>query len=664
VDPYYWMRERDDPRVRAHLEAENAYTERVLAHTAGLREQLFREITGRIKPDDASVPWRYDGYFYYQRYAGGGEYPIFCRRAGSLEAPEEVLLDANELAHGHGYFAIQGVQVSSTRDVVAYAVDTVGRRIYTIQFRNLRTGERLPETLAGVTGNLAWAEDGRTLFYTRQDAATLRWNRLFRHRLGDPPDADVLVYEERDEEFGIHVSKTRSRRFILLVSFQTLSTEVRYLPANEPEGRFTVVVAREPDHEYSLDHRGEHFYIRTNWQARNFRLVRAPIGSHDRADWTDVVPHRPDVLFEDSELFHDHLVVAERRDGLIRLRVLSELDAAEREIDFAEPAYQAWIDVNPELDSTVLRFGYTSLTTPRTIYEQDLATGERRLLKRQEVLGGFDPADYATEREWATARDGRRVPISIVYRRPFARDGSRPLLLHGYGAYGASLDPAFRSDLLSLLDRGFVYAIGHVRGGEELGREWYDGGKLLHKMNTFTDFVDCAEHLVRQRFADPRRLFASGSSAGGLLVGAVLNLRPELWRAAVASVPFVDVVTTMLDESIPLTTSEYDEWGDPRLVEHHDYMLSYSPYDNVRAQRYPSLLVLTGIHDSQVQFWEPAKWVAKLRAMGTGGGVALLWTNLDAGHGGASGRFRRHRETALEYAFLLDLALPREAPDA
>jgi oligopeptidase B len=656
IDDYDWLRERDDPEVRAHLGAENEHLREVMAHAAGLEEDLYREIIGRIKRDDATVPYRLGEHFYYVRFAGAAEYPIYCRKHEGLDRPEQVMLDANEMAAGHEFFSIGGLTVSPRGGVLAFAVDTVGRRIHTLRFKDLGSGELLRDEIPHVTGNQAWAEDDRTLFYTRQDPVTLRWHQLWRHVLGTDPAQDVLVYEEADTRFQVSVLKTKSRKYLLLACSQTRSDEWRWLDAHDPSGTFTVILPREPEHEYSVDHHGEHFYIRTNWQAENFRLVRAPVARPGREQWTDVVAHRPDVLVEGCEVFRDHLVVELREDGLVRLDVRPWSGAPAHSIEFDEPAYCAWVGDNHEIDTTSLRYGYTSLTTPRTIYDYDLVTRARTLQKRDEVLGDFDSARYVTERIHATARDGTRVPISLVHRREVRRDGTPPLLLYGYGAYGASTDATFRSERLSLLDRGFVFAIAHVRGGEELGRAWYEAGRVLRKKNTFHDFIDCAEHLVHEGYASRDLLFARGGSAGGLLVGAVLNMRPDLWKGAIAVVPFVDVLTSMLDESMPLTTGEYDEWGDPNVKEHYDYILSYCPYDNVETKAYPHLLVTAGLHDSQVQYWEPAKWVAKLRARKTDGNRLLLHTNMDAGHGGASGRFRYHRETAREYAFLLDLA--------
>jgi oligopeptidase B len=658
VDDYFWLRDREDPEVVAYLSAENEYLEADMAHAAGLREALYEEIVGRIEEDDESVPYRFRDYFYQARYEEGMEYPVHVRYAGAIDGAEQIMVDVNQLAEGHEFFAASvGVDgISENQRILAFATDDVGRRKYTIRFLDLETGEFLPDEIPDVTPNLAWAADDRTLFYTRQDPETLRWYQVYRHALGTDPSADVLVYEEGDEEFSVAVDRTKSRDYVFLVAYQTLSTEYRYVPAADPEDDFRVILPRAPDHEYSVDHFGDYFYFRTNAGAPNFRLVRAPIADPSAERWEEVVAHRDDVLLEGFEIFRDYLVVEERKDGLVRLRVIPWTGEGEHYVEFDDPAWMAFTTANFEFDTPVLRFGYTSMTTPLSTYDYDMRTRERSLLKRTEVVGDFDPADYRSERLWATARDGRRVPVSLVYRQGFERDGSAPLLLYGYGSYGASMDATFSSARLSLLDRGFVYAIAHVRGGEELGRWWYEEGKLLNKMNTFTDFIDVAEYLVAEGYADPSRLFAMGGSAGGLLMGAVVNLRPDLWRGVVAAVPFVDVVTTMLDETIPLTTSEYDEWGNPNDPEYFDYMLSYSPYDNVRPAEYPNLLVTAGLHDSQVQYWEPAKWVARLRALKTDRNRLYLHTNMDAGHGGASGRFRRNRETALEYAFLLDLA--------
>lgn len=654
VDDYYWLNRRDDPAVIAYLEAENAYTEAVMAHTKDLQAALFEEIKGRIKQTDLSVPYREGDYYYYSRTEDGQAYPIYARKEGSLESSEQVMLNVNELAEGHEFYAAAGRRVSSGGDVLAFAEDTVGRRLYTLRFLDLGTGSFLDEEIPGTSGSSAWAEDNRTIFYVKRDPGTLRAYQVYRHLLGTDPSQDELVYEEEDEEFSCYVWKTKSKRYVVISCSHTLADEHRFVDASQPDGEFRVFLPRERGHEHSIDHHGEHFYVRTNDGARNFRLMRTPVGQTGKAYWEDVIGARDDVLVEGFEVFRDYLVVTERSDGLRQLRIRSWSGDEEHYVDFGEPDYLVWVHDNPEMDTHLLRFGYESMKTPESVYDYDMRTREKILLKREEVLGGFDTEDYITERLYAPARDGARIPISLVYRKGAKRDGNNPLVLYGYGSYGASIDASFGSSRLSLLDRGFVYAIAHIRGGQELGRAWYEDGKLLNKQNTFTDFIDAAEYLIEEGYTSPDRLFARGGSAGGLLMGAVANMRPDLWRGIVAHVPFVDVVTTMLDESIPLTTFEYDEWGDPNERKYYDYILSYSPYDRVEAKEYPSMLVTTGLHDSQVQFWEPAKWVAKLRALKTDDNVLLLKTNMEAGHGGASGRYKRYEELAFEYAFVLD----------
>jgi oligopeptidase B len=654
IDDYYWLRERDNPEVIAYLRAENAYTDSILAPSAELRESLFREIVGRIKKDDSTVPYLKDGYYYYDRYEGTGEYPIVCRKRGTLDAPEQVLLDENTLARGHAYFAIWGRAVTPDGGTLAFAADTVGRRFFNIRFENLATGALYPDAIDSVTSDLAWANDNRTLFYAKQDPVTLRVDRIYRHALG-ANTPDVLVYREPDETFDLGVGKTQSEKYVLIGCWQTLSTEFRYLDADHPNGEFRVFQPREPDHEYSIDQIGDRFYIRTNWNAKNFRLMSAPLDSTEKAHWVEVIPHRTDVLLEGFDLFRDFLVAAERHLGLNRIRVIAWDGSQDRYIDFPEPTYLAYTRDNHEPDTDILRYVYTSLVTPRSVYDYNMRTGQRTLRKQEEIVGGYDPKRYRTERLFAPGRDGTPIPVSIVCPVGLKMDGTTPLLLYGYGAYGISEDAAFFSPVLSLLDRGFAYAIAHVRGGEEMGRYWYEDGKLLKKKNTFTDFIDCGRYLVKKGYTDRDRLFGWGGSAGGLLVGAVTNMAPQLFDGIVAEVPFVDVITTMLDADIPLTTAEYDEWGDPNQKVYYDYMLSYSPYDNVRRQAYPNLLVTTGLHDSQVQYWEPAKWVAKLRAMKTDDHWLLLETNMSAGHGGASGRFEQYRELAMVFTFLLDL---------
>ncbi len=673
IDNYYWMRLSDDQKnakvpdeqtrkVLDYLHAENDYCEAKLAPVQELREKLYREITGRLKPDDVSVPFPENGYYYYTRYEEGKEYPLYCRKKGSPEAPEEVMLDANELAAGHDYFGIGGWSVSPGNDLLVFGVDTVGRRQYVLMFKDLRTGDLLADEVPNTTGSAVWANDNRTVFYTRRDPVTLRAQEILRHSLGTPVGEDPSVYFEKDETFRTGIYKTKSRKYLIIWSEQTLSSEYRYLDADDPGGTFRVIQPRQRNLEYSVDHFGDYFYIRTNaGGAKNFRLVRAPVDRPGMAYWEEVLPYDSTVYLEGFEIFRDHLVLSERVKGLTELRVIP-WDTPDQGwyITYDEPAYVVRPSVNREFNTTVLRFTYSSLVTPTTVYDYDMRTRKSTLRKRDEVLGGYDPSAYAEERLFAPASDGTLIPVTLVYRKGLRHDGENPLLLYGYGSYGFPVDPWFRSDRLSLLDRGFIYAIAHVRGGGEMGRRWYEDGKLLKKKNTFTDFIACSEYLIDQGYTHPGKLFAWGGSAGGLLMGAVANMRPSLYRGIIANVPFVDVVTTMLDESIPLTTFEYDEWGDPRIRKYYDYMLSYSPYDNVTEQDYPAMLVTTGYWDSQVQYWEPAKWVARLRDRKSDDNLLLLHVNFDAGHGGASGRYRRYRETAMEYAFILHLLGQRQ----
>jgi oligopeptidase B len=654
VDEYYWLRERENSEVMAYLEAENAYATTAMEHTQALQETLFAEIKGRIKQTDSTAPVRQGDYLYYTRFEDGKEYPVHCRRRDSMEAPEEVLLDVNKLAQGHDFCQVGSHEVGPGQQVLAYTLDTQGRRLYTLRFRDLTTGQDLPESIGPTTANIAWAEDDTTLFYTLQDEQTLRWDRIKRHVLGTGADEDVLVFEEQDDTYNCYVWKTRSRRYIMIGSEQTVATEYHFIPADAATTPPAMVLERRRDHEYYVDHAGDYFYIRTNDGARNFRLMRAPVATPDRAHWEEVIAHRDDVLLDNFELFQHHLVTEERHGGLLQIHVRRFGTGNEHAIDFGEPTYAARVGANEVFETSTLRYEYSSLATPESDFDYDMDSRASSLVKRQEVLGGFDAADYRTERLWAVARDGTRVPISIVYRDGFPRDGSGQVLLYGYGSYGHSLGASFSAPQISLLDRGVAYAIAHVRGGSEMGRSWYDDGKLLQKMNTFTDFIDCAEHLVQQGYSTPDGLYAMGGSAGGLLMGVVANMRPDLFGAILASVPFVDVVTTMLDETIPLTTGEYDEWGNPNEREYYDYMLSYSPYENVGAMAYPPMLVLTGLNDSQVQYWEPAKWVARLRTRRTDDSLLIFKTEMEAGHGGPSGRYRRYREMALQYAFILN----------
>ena len=660
VDDYHWLREREDPEVIQYLNEENERAAKEMAHTGDFEEKLFEEIKGRFKQTDMSVPYRRDDYFYYTRYEQGKEYAIYARKRGALDQPEEIMLDANVLAEGHEFFSIGGSAVSSGQDILAYAIDTQGRRIHTGYLKNLTTGEMLPDVLPNVTENLAWANDNKTLFYGKQDETTLRQYQIYRHVVGTDPAEDQLVYQEDDETFVAYIFKTKSKKFLMIVASHTNSQEYRYLEADRPFGEFKIFLPREREHEYHIDHFDDRFLIRTNDHAKNFRLMWTPVEKPEREHWQEIIPHRDDVYLGDFELFKEHFVLEERARGLTQIRVVPWSGDAGHYLEFDEPAYRANLNVNLEFDTTTVRFEYTSMKTPLSIYDYDMATRQRTLLKREEVLGGFDPERYVTERLFAPAPDGTEIPISLLYRKGTVRNGDNPLLLYGYGSYGFSLDAAFASPRLSLVDRGFVYAIAHVRGGQELGRRWYEDGKLLKKKNTFSDFIACAEFLIHEKFTAPEKLFAMGRSAGGLLMGAISNMRPDLFKGIVAEVPFVDVMTTMLDASIPLTTGEYDEWGNPDQKEYYDYMLSYSPYDNVERKPYPAMLITGGLHDSQVQYWEPAKWSAKLRELKTDKNRLLLKTNMEAGHGGASGRFRRHHETAFSYLFLLDLAGIRE----
>lgn len=652
-DPYYWLRERENPEVIAHLTAENAYTEAVMAPTEALQETLYAELVARVVPDDASAPVYDRGWWYLRRFEPGRDYPIYVRHRGTREAPEEVLLDANERAQGYRYYNVGSYRISDDGRTMAFAEDVVGRRFYTVRFRDLTTGRILPDSVGPVTSSMAWAADGRTLFVARQDPETLRSYQILRYRLGQsgPPE---VVYEEADDTFSTFVTRSKDGRFVLVGSRQTLTSEWRSLDADAPGGAFEIVRPRERGVEYGVDHAGGQWTVRTNFGgATNFRLMRAPTERPD--EWTETVATQADVLLEGVDVFTGHVVTQEREGGVRRLRVRRLDGTVVREVAFTESAYNAELDRTPDPDATTFRFTYESLTTPEQTIDATLADGAQTVVRTQRVPT-YDASRYATERRWITARDGTRVPLSLVRRTDTPLDGTAPLLLYGYGSYGASTEAWFDRDVVSLLDRGFVYAIAHIRGGQEMGRAWYEGGKLAVKMNTFTDFIDAADALATQGLVDPDRIYAQGGSAGGLLVGAALNLRPDRWDGVVAQVPFVDVVTTMLDDTIPLTTFEYDEWGNPNEPAAFRTMLAYSPYDNVVATRYPAVLVTTGLHDSQVQYWEPAKWVARLRERTTGDAPILLKTEMEAGHGGPSGRFRQLRETAFVWAWLLTQA--------
>jgi len=653
-DDYFWLKERENPAVIEYLKTENEYKNAVMKHTEKLQKKLYKEIVGRIKQTDMSVPYKDNGYYYYTRYEEGKEYPIYCRKKESLEAEEQIMLNVNKMAIGHDFYQVVGLKVSEDNKFLAFGIDTVSRRKYTIYFKNLETGEILPDAIPNTTGGATWANDNKTVFYATKDS-TLRPYKIMKHVLGTDPSEELEIFHESDNTFNTYVYKSKSRKYIFIASYSTLSTEFRFLDADNPDSEFKIFNPREHDHEYSISHFQDKFYIVTNWNAKNFRLMETPVDQTTDFHWKEVIPHRDDVLLEDIDIFKDYLVVSERKNGLRQIRIIYQSDKTEHYLDFGEEAYLAYTTTNPEFDTELLRYGYTSLTTPNSTYDYNMTTKEKTLLKQQEVLGDFDPKNYHTERLYATADDSTKIPISLVYRKGLVKDGNNPLLLYGYGSYGASMDASFRSDRLSLIDRGFVFAIAHIRGGQEMGRQWYEDGKLLKKKNTFTDFINCAEFLIAEKFTNPENLFVIGGSAGGLLIGAVVNMRPDLFKGVIAGVPWVDVVTTMLDESIPLTTAEYDEWGNPNKKEYYDYMLSYSPYDNVEAKDYPNMFVTTGLHDSQVQYWEPAKWVAKLRDLKTDNNLLLLHTDMKAGHGGKSGRFERYKLTAMEYAFMLDL---------
>jgi len=660
VDPYYWLRDKENPEVIAHLEAENAYADAVMADTAELRDRLYREIVGRVQETDYSAPTFYKGWWSYTRTVEGLDYEIYCRRRDSMEAPEEVILDANELAKGHEYFELGYVERSPDENLVAYAVDTDGSELHELRFRELAAGRDLDDVLRGVYYGAAWSADSRTFFYARPDAA-MRPYQIWRHRLGTAPEQDVLVLQEDDERFELSVEPSKSERFILITSASQVTSECRFLSSDAPEGEPVMVEPRRPDIEYSVDHQEDRFLILTNDGATNFRLMAAPVSSPGRSSWTELVPERPGVRLNFIDVHRGHVVLGQRSDGLQRLEVLDSSTGDLHVLEQPDAAYTAFPGSSPDYESRVMRFFYTSLNAPWSAIDYDMETRERTIVKEQPVRGGYDRKDYDTERLWAKSQDGVEVPISLVYRRDMHRKDS-PLLLYGYGAYEQSSDPMFDSNRLSLLDRGFIFAIAHVRGGGEMGREWYENGRLLHKRNTFDDFIACAQHLVAQGYTVPDRLAIRGRSAGGLLIGAVLNQRPDLFGCAVAQVPFVDALTTMLDDKLPLTVNEYDEWGDPRQPDYYHYIKSYSPYDNVRNVEYPALLVMAGLNDPRVSYWEPAKWVAKLRAVNRGERPILLQTQMGSGHMGPSGRYDSWREEAFVTSFVLrQLSLDSES---
>ena len=657
IDNYYWLNERENPEVIDYLNKENEYYQKSTAHTKQFQEDLFLEMKSRIKEDDSSVPYLYNGYYYITRYETGKDYPIYSRKKGSLDAKEEIMFDCNEMAKGQSYFNLSGISISEDNKWVAYGVDLVSRRQYTIHIKNLETGEILPVKLENTTGSSTWAGDNKTLFYTRKDAQTLRSDKIYKHTLGLEASTDVMVFHEKDDTFSTFVYKEKSKKYLVIGSSSTLTSEYQILDAKNPNGEFKIFQKRTRGLEYSISHYGDSFYIVTNKdKATNFKLMKTPETATAAENWKDLIGHRKDVLLEGIEIFKDYLVVEERSNGLNKIQIRPWNGKGEYYLPFSSETYTAYTTTNVDFDTEILRYGYQSMATPSSVIDFNMRTKEKKVLKEQEVLGGkFDKNNYIEERVWATAKDGTKVPISMVYRKGLKKDGKNPFLLYAYGSYGATMDPYFSSTRLSLLDRGFIYAIAHIRGGEDLGREWYENGKLLKKINTFTDFIDCSKFVIAENYTSSEHLYAEGGSAGGLLMGAIVNMNPELYNGVIAQVPFVDVITTMLDDTIPLTTGEYDEWGNPNEKKYYDYMLSYSPYDQVKAQAYPNMYVSTGLHDSQVQYWEPAKWVAKLRVMKTNDKQLFLDTNMDAGHGGASGRFEALKELAKEFTFLLDL---------
>lgn len=660
VDPYYWMNDYfkkgpDSSRVVAYLDAENAYTEAMMKDTDGLQDVLFKEMKGRIKETDESVPYLRNGYYYYQRTEEGKQYYKLCRKKGSLDAPEEVLLDVDKMAEGFAYYALGGATVSPDNKLLAYGVDTVSRREYVIHIKNLETGEILPDRIIRTSGGSVWAADNKTLFYTAKNPVTLLSEKIKRHTLGAPVDKDVVVYYEKDNTNYIGVWKSKDDQYIFIYSGGTLSSETRYLKADDPNGTFQVFQPRIKDVLYSVTPLKDKFLVVTNDNAKNFKVMETPLDKTGKENWKEYIPHRSDVLVEGIDEFENFIVVSERKNGLSQLAIRNLQDNSQHYLDFGEAAYTVYSSTNVEYNTDILRYGYTSMITPSSTYDYNMKTKEKTLMKQQEVLGGYDQKQYVTERKMAKVTDGSIVPISIVYKKGTNLDGKAPLLLYAYGSYGSSMDPTFSSSRLSLLDRGFIYAIAHIRGGEEMGRQWYEDGKMMKKKNTFTDFIDCGKYLIAEKYTAKEHLYAQGGSAGGLLMGAVINMAPEIWNGVIAQVPFVDVVNTMLDATIPLTTNEYDEWGNPNTKEAYDYMKSYSPYENIEAKEYPNLLVTTGLHDSQVQYFEPAKWVAKLRDIRKGKNVILLKTDMEYGHGGASGRFDYLKDVALNYAFLFKL---------
>ena len=656
IDNYYWLNERENPNVINYLKAENDYTNKKLAHTKGLQETIFDEIVSRIKGKDSSVPYKDNGYWYYVRYEEQKEHPIYCRKKNNLDNEEEVLLNVNELSLGFPYYNVTDFAVSQNNEVLAYSIDTVGRRKYKVRFKNLLTGKNYSDVINNTDGETEWSSDNKTIFYIKKEEETLREFQLWKHVLGTSEKDDKLVYEEEDDTFYISISKSKSDKYILLEISNTLSTEYRYIHSNKPNDVFKVIIPRQKNHEYSVETHGNNLYMITNFGgATNFKIVKTSFNNSNPENWKEVVPHNPEVFIEDFEVFKNYIVVNERQNGQIYLRVINLNTKEEHYINCDEEVYEIWISDNNEFNTDVIRYGYSSLTTPSSYFDYNMKTKEKTLLKEKFAGKDFSKNNYETKRLYALAKDGAKIPISIVYRKGLELNSKNPMLIYAYGSYGYSMDASFHSSVLSLLNRGFIFAIAHVRGGQELGRKWYEAGKLLNKKNTFTDFIACTEFMHQKKYTSKSITFAMGGSAGGLLTGAVSNMRPDLYAGIISEVPFVDVVTTMLDESIPLTTGEYDEWGNPNDKKYYNYMLSYSPYDQVKEQNYPAMFVGAGLHDSQVQYWEPAKWVAKLRENNTGDKPIYLFTNMEAGHSGMSGRFKTYKETSLIYAFILDV---------
>jgi oligopeptidase B len=657
IDDYYWLNDRENPEVIEYLEQENAYCDAMLVHTKDFQTSLFEEMKSRIKEDDESVPYKFNGYWYIVKFEKGKDYPIYTRKKETLKAKEEILFDCNNMAEGHSYFKLVGISISPNNNLVSFGIDTVGRRQYTLHIKNLKTGKTYKDTIKNTTGGATWANDNKTLFYTSKNEHTLRSDKIFKHIIGNAVKKDVLTFSEEDDTFGTTVYKTKSKKYIVIASYSTLTTEYQILNTDNPEGEFKIFQSRVRGLEYSINHYENEFFIVTNADnATNFKLMKTYEDATEISNWEDVIAHREDVLLEGIDIFKDFLVITERRNGLYEIRIRRWDNSEEYYLPFNNETYTAYTTTNIDFDTIILRYGYNSLTTPSSIIDFNMVTKTKEIKKEQEVLGGtFNKENYISERVWATAQDGTKIPISLIYHCDTQKDKSTPLLLYAYGSYGSTIDPYFSTIRLSLLDRGFIYAIAHVRGGEYLGRHWYENGRLLQKINTFNDFIECSKFLIEKQYTSAKHHYAMGGSAGGLLIGVIVNLAPELYNGVITQVPFVDIITTMLDENIPLTTGEYDEWGNPNDKEYYDYIKSYSPYDNVEEKDYPNLLITTGLHDSQVQYWEPAKWIAKLRTLKKDNNILLLKTNMEAGHAGASGRFEALKEDALEYAFLLDL---------